>query len=395
VDVSSKLIVLASLALVSCTGGLGGETDPGSGDVVGEPGGPGTGGGDHTGNDNALGCPSVLAEVRSLTPTVVLLVDRSGTMNNDFGSTDRWDAVYQTLMDPMTGVVANYQSEVNFGLALYSGQDDNPTCPIISQVAPAANNFNAINSQYAPLNPIEDTPTAESLNVISPQLAALDSPGPKAIVLATDGLPDTCADPDPDGQPEARAMAVAAARSAYERGIETYIISVGDEVADDHLQEMANAGVGLAADDPGAAPFWRALSPIQLEAAFDGIVAGVQGCDYQLDGAVPDGGTGEVTLDGGTLAQGSEWELIGNNTIRLLGSACELIRDGGEHTVEAIFTCTGDGNHPGTPGTPGADPDPDNPGPGECEIDDDCDGDDVCNNGTCEPPSGPSFPPVD
>jgi hypothetical protein len=277
-------------------------------------------------------------------------------------------------------------------MALYSGQDDNPTCPIIDQIAPAANNFNAINSQYSPLSPIEDTPTAESLEIIGPQLAALDTDGPKAIVLATDGLPDTCADPDPDGQPEARARAVAAARAAFDSGIETYVISVGDEVSDDHLQEMANAGVGLAADDPSAAPFWRALSPIELGSAFDGIVAGVQGCDYQLDGGVKDGGTGEVTLDGATLAQGSEWQLIGNNTIHLLGGACDTVRDGDDHTVEAVFTCSGDGNYPDPPG--GYDPDPDAPG-SECVYDDDCDGDDVCNNGYCEPPPSPEFPPVE
>lgn len=383
----APIALLLSFGLAAC-GGEGGPTDPA--DVIGKPGGPDTGGGDHTGNDNAVGCPSVLADVRALTPTVVLLVDRSGTMKEDFGSMNRWDAVYKTLMDPVAGVVANYQSEVNFGLALYSGQDDNPTCPIIEQVAPAADNFNAINSRYAPLSPIEDTPTAESIEIIAPQLAALDSKGPKAIILATDGLPDTCAVPDPDGQPEARARAVAAASSAFASGIKTFVISVGNAVSDDHLQEMANAGVGVAANE--TAPFWRALSPIELESAFDGIVAGVQGCDYQLDGAVKDGGTGEVTLDGNVLGQDVDWELIGNNTIRLLGGACEAVRDGGEHTVEAVFTCTGDVNYPNPPG--GYDPNPNDPG-NECVYDDDCDGDDICNNGYCEPPPAPIFPPVE
>ena len=48
------MFVLASFSLASCTGGGVSDQNPGeSGDVVGEPGGPGTGGGDHTGNDNA------------------------------------------------------------------------------------------------------------------------------------------------------------------------------------------------------------------------------------------------------------------------------------------------------------------------------------------------------
>jgi len=379
--------------------------DPGSDDPpeTGEPGGPGTGGGDHTGNDNAVGCPSVLADVSAVIPTVMLLVDQSGTMNQEFGALSRWDAIYQTLMEPASGVVDSYDDQVQLGLTLFSGEDDNPTCPLLTQVSPQMGNFSAINAVFGPADPIEDTPTGEALSATAAAMASLGGTGPKAIVVATDGEPDTCAAPDPDGQPAAQAMAVAAARAAHEQGIETYIISVGDDVSDAHLQEMANAGIGLPEQGPEDAPFWRALNPIALEDAFDGIVAGVQGCDFELDGAVPDAATGTVTLDGVPLNMGSDWEIAGNNTIRLLGSACDTIRDGGTHEVEAIFACSGDQNGPGDgSGGHGGGGDGSGGGGGDgtgggsgggsgsggpCVVDDDCEGDDVCNNaGTCESP---------
>ena len=64
-------------------------------------------------------------------------------------------------------------------------------------------------------------------------------PGPKYIVLATDGEPDTCAVPNPsNGQPEA----IAAAPSSFAKGIPLFYISVGTDVSATLAQAMANAG---------------------------------------------------------------------------------------------------------------------------------------------------------
>jgi hypothetical protein len=284
--------------------------------------------------------------VQAEIPTIMLLVDRSGTMNRSFSGTDRWDAIYDTLMDSQNGLVKRLEDQVSFGLTLYTGADGNPTCPILNQVAPSVRNYTAINSEFSSRSPLEDTPTGESLTAVSEYLASLPASGPKAIVLATDGEPDTCADPDPDGQPAALAMAVSAAQGAHSLGIETYIISVGDEVSDSHLQKMANAGVGLDPDGAQKAPFYRALSPVQLEDAFDGIVAGVRGCSFELDEPADSADAGTVTLDGRSLELGSEWQLKDPSTIELLGSACDELLDGGDHAVQAVFECGDDGDGP-------------------------------------------------
>src|SRR5688572_21933546 len=139
------------------------------------------------------------------TPTIVLLVDQSGSMTEDFGGTDRWQAIYDTLMDPDDGVIAPKQSAVRFGLTLYTSHDgsEGGMCPILTEVPPALDNFDAMDDVFAPAEPDDETPTGESLAAVAATLDAFTEPGPKAIVLATDGEPDSCAEPNPqNGQAE-------------------------------------------------------------------------------------------------------------------------------------------------------------------------------------------------
>src|SRR5258707_665443 len=76
-------------------------------------------------------------------------------------------------------------------------------------------------------------------------LSDFDAPGAKIIVLATDGEPDTCEEPNPqNGGP----AAIAAASTAFSAGIHTYVLSVGGDVRS--AQQMANAGAGLPVDLP-------------------------------------------------------------------------------------------------------------------------------------------------
>src|SRR5262245_63952803 len=43
-------------------------------------------------------CADVHVTVAPVVPTLVLLIDQSGSMTEDFGELERWDAVYRTLM---------------------------------------------------------------------------------------------------------------------------------------------------------------------------------------------------------------------------------------------------------------------------------------------------------
>jgi len=290
-------------------------------------------------DDPAVVCASAHVSVADVVPTVQLLVDRSGTMDRDFGSVSRWDAVRRTLLDD-AGLVSQLQDRVRFGLSTYTADAGTP-CPLIHTVEPALDNLDAMDSLYGALDPLDETPTAPSIDAMRVQLSALATPGPKAIVLATDGEPDTCAVPDPDGLPEARAAAVAAAQAAHDAGIDLYVISVGSEIADSHLQAMANAGVGLPIDGAEAAPYYRALDADDLVTAFAAVVDATRTCTVDLDAAIDPtiAAAGSVTLDGTALIFGVDWRLADPDTIEILGDPCDVVLAGGDHMIDAEFTC--------------------------------------------------------
>lgn len=285
-------------------------------------------------------CVDVTVAVDPIVPTLVLLVDQSGSMTADFGGAPRWDAVYTTLMDPADGVVTALEDRVRFGLSLYTSEDgfSGPTCPVMTTVPPALANRNAIDAVYALEVPLEDTPTGDAMDVVALELDAFAEEGPKAIVLATDGEPDTCEEPDPqNGQVEA----VLATQNAFDLGLRTFVVSVGNDVSDAHLQEMANAGAGKdPANMVDPEPFYQALDPQQLVDAFTQIIADFITCEFTLDGEIlGDPCEGTVLLDGSPIECGAEWGATSPTTIELLGATCDLIKDGEEHTIEVVFPC--------------------------------------------------------
>lgn len=293
-------------------------------------------GGDSTTSDV---CADITVTIEQVVPTVMLLIDQSGSMTESFGGTNRWNAVRDTLMDGSTGIVHQLESDVRFGLSLYTSHGGGASCPELTQVPVALDNYDAIQAVYGQASAEQDTPTGDAVEVVATQMVPLTEPGPKIIVLATDGEPDTCADPNSQtGQPEV----IAAVEEAYSNGIETYVISVGDGVSQSHLQDVANAGVGNAVGGGTNAPYYQALDPQALVDAFDTIINGARSCVYALNGEVQPGmeSLGRVELDGSVLGYGSAdgWQLNSPSEIELLGDACDAIKEG-EHELVVTFPC--------------------------------------------------------
>jgi hypothetical protein len=341
----SASTILLGLALAGCGGNIGGDPSGGAADA----------GSEITPNADASNCASVKVDLTEQIPTVMLLVDRSGSMTATFGASNRWDATYDTLMNGTTGVVKDLEGRVRFGVALYTSLngsagntalEGNPagTCPMMATVSPALQNHAAIDALYAPKDPQSDTPTGASIVATTAILNQVTLPGPKIIVLATDGVPDSCSIPNPANETEANATrleATDAAQAAFAAGITTYVISVGDQVGASHLQDMANAGSGVPIGGATNATYYEALSPAQLITAFDDIINGVRSCVLSLDGSVGAGGeaSGSVSIDNQVLQAGVDWRLNDPSTIEILGTACDGLLAGGEHSVSATFEC--------------------------------------------------------
>jgi hypothetical protein len=287
-------------------------------------------------------CPNIVVNAAPVTPTVMLLIDQSGSMLDGFGGGDRWDAVREALTDPEDGVVTQLESSVIFGATLYTyDEDDDDTCPRLTKMAAAPNNANAIAALLSGNSPPTsgNTPTAESIDAVVASFPAAD--GPRVILLATDGDPDTCDTPNPNGLPEQFAGSVAAVQAAHAAGIEVYVLGVGDsDVTLSHLDQLARAGRGQNVQT-GDAEAFVANNPTELASAFSEIIGDVRDCAFQLDAAVQPGkeSMGAVTVDGTAVSYGADWQIEGGTVVRLLGATCDAYLADATAKVEATFPC--------------------------------------------------------
>lgn len=323
-------------------GPLGGSTAG----TAGRSAAAGRSGGTAGGRPNS--CADTVVTTTRTTPTVILIVDQSSSMDEEFDNGSRWNVLRDFLLDEPGGLIADLQSQVHFGLALYSAESGgtNPTpigeCPMVTTVAPAADNYAAIAAAYRGAEPIEDTPTGDSIDKLVNDLGFTDpdaTVNPVVFVLATDGEPDRCEELDPqNGQQEA----VDAVKRAFQSRIRTFIISVGSEISEAHQQDMANAGLGRGPSDPPA-EYWRAGNDQSLRDALTSIVGGQLGCEVALSGKVQSGNAcmGKVMLNGDPLTcdDPNGWELLDENHIRLLGTACDELKMSDDVFLEVSFPC--------------------------------------------------------
>jgi hypothetical protein len=304
------------------------------------------------GGGSGSACAQTSVTTARVVPTVILVVDRSASMAETFGDGTRWDALKSSLL-AQNGLIKELQSQVNFGLTFYSAYSDEVDdvvspigeCPRMDPIAPARANFDEIVAHWGDKTWQDDTPTGEAIDSVVASLG-LD-PGepipetePIIFILATDGEPDSCAQLDPNEE-EAQMKSIAAVTRAFEKGIRTYVISVGNDLTAEHQIAVAKAGQGLGPSDT-IEPF-RPQNDQMLRDTLRNIVGAEISCDITLDGSVEGGDPclGQVELNGNALLCNDEngWELMDATHIRLMGSACEQLKSDASATLAVSFPC--------------------------------------------------------
>lgn len=295
-------------------------------------------------NDPAVCARSNVVAGRVI-PTVILIIDQSASMHDSIGSGSRWDVLRDFLLKP-DGLIRGLQDRVRFGLALYSARSEPMNglpaqCPIVTSVAPALENFSAIEAAYLEAEPIDDTPTGDAIEAV---LDGLPPPAPDSVrdpvvlILATDGEPDSCEQPDPN---EGQAETIAAVTRAFGMAMHTFVIGVGNEISEQHQQDVANAGLGRLPGDPDA-PFWTADDDASLRAALMEIISAQVSCDVKLKGKVEgDACQGTVRLNGKLLGcnEPDGWQLVDPTNVRLVGAACSEFRSSELSMLDVSFPC--------------------------------------------------------
>lgn len=345
----TKLEGLALIGLALAIAGCEARTALGSRTIDG-------GGRDAPLPDAPLGdaaCGTIEVATRRVTPTVLLVVDQSGSMSeNELGGlgVTRWDAIKSTLLDRPGGIVDRFDDRVRLGLALFSavstdmGEESTliGPCPRLTEVPPALESYDAIAGVLRSADTLLETPTSDAIRALLPGLLVRGGEDPAVIVLATDGDPDTCAMPNPRTEENRRAAmeeSVAAVREAHAAGVRTFVIGVGEgAVTRSHLEALANAGVGAAA----GAPWWEAGAVEGLGVALEEILGAEVSCTLEVQGRVTLGQEclGTVMLDEAPLAcdDADGWRLVDETHIELVGTACERFRTA-TSAVRASFPC--------------------------------------------------------
>lgn len=287
-------------------------------------------------------CATITFAAERTIPSVVVVIDQSGSMALPFGTGggSRWTTLEDALVGP-SGLVTTLEHFVRFGAVMYTDDPEVLGCPDVSTQPASLDGRGNVAALYAFAFPSGNTPTGDTLGLALAQreelFAESTRTGPAVIVLATDGEPGTCADgTDIVG---GRQLSVDAAAAAFDAGIETYVLSVGPEIAAQHLQDVANAGVGHRAGDPDA-PYWVASDPAGLRAALASIASGALPCTLTLDGRIDPARAcrGTVTLGTRELACGTEWTALDESHLALSDAACTLLRSSTDD-VQGHFPC--------------------------------------------------------
>lgn len=296
------------------------------------------------------GCVDITHSYTSVPPIVMLLIDQSGSMAWNFGGSTRWGVLRDAIIDPENGLLTWLDATASIGLMLYTSLDGDRSgfgCPMVRSVDVRFGNADRIRAIYQLEEPIADgdTPTGDSIDEAVARLSALGGAAPKYILLVTDGLPDTCAVPDPQN---GIGPAVAAVERAYAQGIVVRTVGVSADIASGPLQQMANAGAGKARglvygrDAEAERPLYASTEPRVLADQLKGVIGDVRSCTVELGTLVGPGRAfeGDLTLDGFPLEYGAMngWSFMDDDTLLIHGASCDRILGDGER-LEVRFPC--------------------------------------------------------
>ncbi len=282
-------------------------------------GGEMTEGGDTTDGGNTTGgasCSVVEVTRKPVSPNVVLVIDKSGSMvSEQIGLWDhdadpntpnvtRWSSLHQVV----TAVLTDFEDSINFGAQLFPGlaataQYSAEACVINPNIdiAAAAANKAAILAGI----PVEGdtmmrggTPTSAAVTTALDHLRTLDPDVPRAILLVTDGAANCAAGASPPPLFESYDETVhdIVADAFAIDGIPTYVVGVGiqdittpavmdgnpdDTNAFDRLNDLATEG-GKPRADPDE-KFFNTVNQIELAAALDEIAVDALTCLIEID----------------------------------------------------------------------------------------------------------------
>jgi MYXO-CTERM domain-containing protein len=214
----------------------------------------------------------------------LILLDRSGSMNETAGGQTKWSIAVASV-NSMTNTFAG---QINFGMMLFSRHPFVANCSSGKvNVAIGSNTAGAISQLLGQVSPQGDTPLSLSLDEARVYLQANPSVNPQYVILITDGK-ETCQPVNVNNPPLAAGKLLTA-------GIKTYVVGFGDAVDPTSLNATAQAG--------GTGTYYQAGDTTTLNAALKQIAGAISCCGdgkldpgEQCDTAIPAGQSGSCSF---------------------------------------------------------------------------------------------------
>lgn len=303
-------------------------------------------------------CAAQSIPVRRQTPTVLLLLDRSGSMSQDLqgnsGLPSRWD-VLQTALERSLG---RFERAIEMGVMLFPASSSSGLCSasVSLDLRPQLNHANAILQVMRRSVPTGRTPTWAALQSATRWFDQSVTSGRSfQVVLATDGAPNcnatlnglactctglgTTTTNECEREPELcldDTRTIDGVRALAGRGIATYVIGIdGDRrgYLVDVLNALARAGGRPNPRTPERA-YYSVQQPQDLDTAFDAIQRTVVECNLAAARRPPASDSVRLEIDGEVIARdparvgGWDWNSPTGANLTLYGAACERAQQG-------------------------------------------------------------------
>jgi hypothetical protein len=354
-------VLVSSGSRSELLGGAGGA--PGNDETLADAGGPSDTDALSEIDGGPIACvPGTFALVQAV-PAIMLVLDRSGSMNDVFSEGEtRWEVLRSALSSTLPPV----NSSMEIGALLFpsaSSGSGGSSCTVAgtASLTPATEHVPALIALLQATSPGGETPTFDALGVAAGLLLDLRAATTaRAIVLATDGAPNCNASLDPQtctcsstGQTCRSAdqcldnVRTVQSIATYEaQGLPTYVIGI-QSTADTEFTEVLNA-MALAGGRPqmgAATSYYAASSELDLDSALVAIRDQVGACTF-LTTSVPSGeGSITVTIGGVVVPYdpsgktGWSWGDESNGQIVLAGTTCTAFAANASAAITAQVGC--------------------------------------------------------
>ncbi|HEY3359918.1 MAG TPA: vWA domain-containing protein [Polyangia bacterium] len=280
------------------------------------------------------GCGGQSYAASKVPPNVLIVLDRSSSMNDAIAGGTKWSVAKAAIAD----LLAAHGGEIRFGLALYPGQDQ--TCATGQSCGAGAvfvdpGDATAVSSINTFLGGAHTcsfgTPTAEELTALESYAGLEDAGRANYILLITDGQ-STCNDPIP----------VVTALQSQTPAVKTFVVGFGSSVDPVELNGMAQEGGTAIAGGPPY--YYVAGDAASLGAAFATIAGSVLSCSYTLSGVPPDldklyiyENQQPISRD---TAHAGGWDYdAATNQVTFFGAACQALQSGQVTDLTIVYGC--------------------------------------------------------